>query len=153
MALLSSFLPPQCCRATMIAPSHFQSGMCFCLSQLSADSKHKCDHQNAHISTFTFLKKDHHFMVKPRERQAVKKQKKPISSDAAQGHSKARHICHEIREHKCKSFLHVNTYLTVMSVRYPGCLEVLRGTGSSSHDKTTSQLSSVNTRATPWGYF
>lgn len=41
----------------MIAPSRFQSGMCFRLSQLSADSKHKCDHQNAHISTFTFFKK------------------------------------------------------------------------------------------------
>lgn len=50
----------------------------------------------------------HHFMAKPTNWQAVKKERKHISSDAVLRHSKARHICHEIRDHKCKSFLHVH---------------------------------------------
>lgn len=64
----------------------------------------KCTHW---CISFFFL--NHHFMAKPRDWQAVKNQRKHISSDAVLRHSKARRICHEIRDHKCKSFLHVCT--------------------------------------------
>lgn len=109
MALLSPFLPLPCCRAMMIAPSSFQSGICFCLSQLSADSNFQCNHLNVHTGASHFFFLNHHFMAKPRDWQAVKKQRKHISSDAVLRHSKARRICHEIRDHKCKSLLHIHT--------------------------------------------